>query len=65
LPEGVVEGSAASLGQPGWERKQRSYWIAAVTFVQAAMSGLFAALRVLQEADRSVGNVAALRAVPQ
>jgi hypothetical protein len=29
------------------------------------MSGLFAALRVLQEADRSVGNVAAFLAAPQ
>jgi hypothetical protein len=29
------------------------------------MSGLFAALRVLQEADRSVGYVAAFLAAPQ
>src|SRR5262249_49299199 len=50
---------AAAAAQP------RSYGVAAAAFAQAAMSGMFAALRVLQEADRSVGNVAAFLAAPQ
>jgi hypothetical protein len=34
-------------------------------FAQAAMSGLLAALRVRQDADRSVGKVAAFLVLPQ
>jgi hypothetical protein len=36
-----------------------------VAFRQAAISGLFAALRGRHDAERSVGNVAAFLAAPQ
>jgi hypothetical protein len=36
-----------------------------VAFPQAATSGLLAALRARQEAERSVGKVAAFLALPQ
>jgi hypothetical protein len=38
-----------------------AYW----AFAQAAMSGLLAALRARQDADRSVGKVAAFLMLPQ
>jgi len=47
----------------GWERRAAVH--GDVAFRQAAISGLFAAVRGRHDAERSVGKVAAFLAAPQ
>jgi hypothetical protein len=46
-------------------RRYRAPAYGTADFAQAAMSGLLAALRARQDADRSVGKVAAFLVLPQ